>query len=96
MAIARLTGSRRRGESIIETMVIDMNEAQIRTADQVRQVLAGTQELLFRAAQDDAGRSGWIEAVLQRLGYHQLGRSGKGAVLAYLATSTPLTARGTK
>ncbi len=77
-------------------MVIDMNEAQIRTADQVRQVLAGTQELLFRAAQDDAGRSGWIEAVLQRLGYHQLGRSGKGAVLAYLTTSTPSIARGTK
>lgn len=65
-------------------MVIDMNEAQVRTVEQVRQVLAGTQELQFRAAQDDAGRYGWMEAVLRRLGYRQLGRTDKGAVLAYL------------
>ena len=66
-------------------MVIDMNEAQVRTVDQVRQVLAGTQELQFRATQDDdQGRYDWIEAVLRRLGYRQLGRADKGAVLAYL------------
>lgn len=65
-------------------MVIDMNEGQVRTVEQVRQVLAGTQELQFRAAQDDAGRYGWMEAVLRRLGYRQLGRTDKGAVLAYL------------
>lgn len=65
-------------------MVIDMNEAQVRTVEQVRQVLEGTQELQFRAAQDDEGRYGWIEAVLRRLGYRQLGRADKGAVLAYL------------
>jgi hypothetical protein len=35
--------TRRRGESIIESMVIDMNEAQVRTVEQVRQVLEGTQ-----------------------------------------------------
>ena len=62
-----------------------MNEAQVRTVDQVRQVLAGTQELQFRATQDDdQGRYDWIEAVLRRLGYRQLGRADKGAVLAYL------------
>lgn len=61
-----------------------MNEAQVRTAEQVRQVLAGTQELQFRAAQDDESRYGWIEAVLRRLSYRQLGRADKGAVLAYL------------
>src|SRR5262245_22340641 len=65
-------------------MVIDMDEAQVRTVEQVRQVLAGTQELRFRAAQDDEGRYGWIEAVLRRLGWRQLGRADKGAVLAYL------------
>jgi transposase InsO family protein len=70
--------------SIIEEMVIDMDEAQVRTLEQVRQVLAGTQALQFRAAQDDEGRYGWIEAVLRRLGYRQLGRADKGAVLAYL------------
>ena len=31
---------RRRGESIIEAMVIDMNEGQVRTLEQVRQVVA--------------------------------------------------------
>lgn len=62
-----------------------MNEAQVRTVDQVRQVLAGTQELQFRATQDDdQGRYDWIEAVLRRLGYRQLGRADKGAVRAYL------------
>jgi transposase InsO family protein len=70
--------------SIIEEMVIDMDEAQVRTLEQVRQVLAGTQELQFRRAQDDKGRYGWIEAVLGRLDYRQLGRADKGAVLAYL------------
>jgi hypothetical protein len=70
--------------SIIESMVIDMDEAQVRTVEQVRQVLAGTQAPQFRAAQDDAGRCGWIDSVRRRLGYRQLGRSQRGAVLSYL------------
>ena len=61
-----------------------MNEAQVRTLVQVRHVLDGTQELEFRAAEDDEGRYRWIGEVLQRLGYRQLGRSDRGAVLAYL------------
>ncbi|MGL4808703.1 MAG: integrase catalytic domain-containing protein, partial [Giesbergeria sp.] len=56
-----------RGVSIIEPMVIDMNEAQVRTLEQVRQVVAGTQALEFRSADDDEGRYAWIEQVLQRL-----------------------------
>lgn len=54
-------------------MVIDMNEAQVRTVEQVRQVLAETQELQFRAAQNDEERYGWVEAVLGR------GTAGWGA-----------------
>ena len=54
-----------RGVSIIEAMVIDMNEAQVRTLKQVRQVVAGTQALEFRSADDDEGRYAWIEQVLQ-------------------------------
>lgn len=65
-------------------MVIDMNEAQVRTLEQVRQVVAGTQALEFRRAEDDEGRYAWIAQVLQRFGYRQLGRSDRGAVLAYL------------
>ena len=65
-------------------MVIDMNEGQVRTLEQLRQVLGGTQALEFRRAQDDEGRYGWIEQVLQRFGYRQLHRTDRGAVLAYL------------
>ena len=55
-------------------MVIDMNEAQVRTVEQVRQVLEGTQALEFRRAEDDEGRYSWIESVLGRLEYRQLYR----------------------
>ncbi|MBW8833105.1 MAG: transposase family protein [Burkholderiales bacterium] len=65
-------------------MVIDMNEAQVRTLEQVRQVLEGTQSLEFRRAEDDEGRYAWIEAVLRRLEYRQLKRMDRGAVLVYL------------
>jgi hypothetical protein len=71
--------------AIIESMVIDMYEAQVRTLEQVRQVLEGTQALEFRAADDgDEQRYAWIEQVLRRLGYRRLGRSDRGAVLTYL------------
>ena len=42
-------------------MVIDMNEAQVRGLEQVREVLEGTQSLEFRRAEDDQGRYAWIE-----------------------------------
>jgi hypothetical protein len=64
-------------------MVIDMNEAQVRTLEQVRQVLAGTQAMEFQAAADDAGRYAWIESVLLRFEYRRLPRSDRGPVLAY-------------
>lgn len=65
-------------------MVIDMNETQVRTLEQVRQVLAGTSALQFLRPQDDAGRYVWIESVLKRFGYRHLSRPDRGAVLAYL------------
>ncbi|MEO8924644.1 MAG: integrase, partial [Caldimonas sp.] len=65
-------------------MVIDMDEAQVRTLEQVRQVLEGTQALEFRRAEDDEGRYGWIAAVLRRFDYRQLPRGDRAPVLAYL------------
>ena len=76
--------ARWRGESIIERMVIDMNEAQVRTLEQVRQVLEGTRSLEFGRAEDDQGRYAWIESVLRRLDYRQLPRAHRGPVLAYV------------
>ena len=84
MGVAGSLGVGERGVSIIEAMVIDMNEAQVRTLEQVRLVVAGTQALEFRRAEDDEGRYGWIEQVLRRFEYRRLGRADKGAVLAYL------------
>ena len=65
-------------------MVIDMNEAAVRTVAQVRQVLEGTQKIEFRRAEDDEGRYGWIAAVLERFEYRQLPRWDRAPVLAYL------------
>ena len=65
-------------------MVIDMNEGQVRTLEQVRQVLEGTQALEFRQAEDDQGRYAWIEAVLRRFDYRQLPRAHRGPVLSYV------------
>ena len=65
-------------------MVIDMNEAAVRTVAQVRQVRVGSQELEFRGAEDDEGRYGWIAAVLKRFDYRRLPRGERAAVLAYL------------
>ncbi len=65
-------------------MVIDMNEAQVRTLQQVRQVLAGTQVMEFQAAAGDEGRYAWIETVLKRFDYPRLVRADRGPVLAYL------------
>ena len=65
-------------------MVIDMNEAQVRSLEQVRQVLEGTQALEFRRGGEDAGRYAWIEAVLRRFDYRRLARHERGTVLAYL------------
>jgi transposase InsO family protein len=65
-------------------MMIDMNEAQVRTLEQVRQVVAGTQALQFKATPDDSERYGWIEAVLRRLDYRRLKRAERGTVLIYL------------
>ncbi len=65
-------------------MVIDMNEAQVRTLEQLRQVLAGTQAMEFQAAAGDEGRHAWIEAVLRRFDYPRLARADRGSVLAYV------------
>jgi transposase InsO family protein len=65
-------------------MVIDMNEFQVRTLEQVRQVVAGTQALEFGRAPDDEGRYAWIGSVLARFDYGRLKRAERGVMLRYL------------
>ena len=61
-----------------------MNEAQVRTLEQVRQVVSGTQALEFRRADNDEGRYVWIASVLRRFDYGRLKRPDRGVVLVYL------------
>ena len=61
-----------------------MNEAQVRTVEQIREVLAGTQLLEMRPVADEAGRYMWIETVLKRFDYRCLKRAERGVVLEYL------------
>jgi transposase InsO family protein len=65
-------------------MVIDMNEAQVRTLEHVRQMLQGTQSLQLRRAENDESRYAWIESVLRRFDYRRLKRCDRGCVLAYV------------
>jgi hypothetical protein len=48
-------------------LVIDMNEAQVRTIERVREVLSGTQTQHLTVLASDAGRYGWIEEVLRHI-----------------------------
>ncbi|MEO7243433.1 MAG: transposase family protein [Variovorax sp.] len=65
-------------------MATDINEAQVRTLAQVRQLVAGTRALDFKRAENDEGRYNWIGMVLQRFGYRTLKRADRGVLLVYL------------
>lgn len=69
---------------IIDRMIINLNEAQIRTLSEVRAVLDGTRALQFSPAESVGERYAWIAAVLKRLRYAQLKRAERGLVLRYL------------
>ena len=69
-----------------------MNEAQVRTVAQVRQVLDGTQALEFGAAADDEGRYRWIGEVLQRLSGYRRAPEGRPGFLRIACTRPILTA----
>jgi len=64
-------------------MTVNMDDTQITTMEQVKQVLKGAQAIAFKGS----GRAQiyrWIEAVLKRFKYFELGRKDKGLVKAYL------------
>ena len=69
-------------------MVIDMNDAKLKTLAQVKVFLDGSTEVDFRSAGDDLARYAHVAAVLGRLGYARLRRADKGLVLRYLRHTT--------
>lgn len=64
-------------------MMIAMDDSQVKTLEQIQQVLESSQELGFKGASREE-RYAWIEEVLARLDYFRLGKQGKGLVKSYL------------
>ncbi|CAM2198499.1 Integrase catalytic domain-containing protein (plasmid) [Paraburkholderia kururiensis] len=65
-------------------MIIDVNESQIRSLDQVRAILDGTHTLDFAPAASPGERHEWVAQVLRRFRYNQLKRPHRGLLLRYL------------
>lgn len=64
-------------------MTITMDDAQIKTLEQIRLVLKSAKELAFKGTTRKE-RYGWIEEVLARFDYFSLGKKAKGLVKTYL------------
>ena len=63
-------------------MVIDMNDAQLHTLDQLRAFLNGTVAVGFSVRANE--RYDFISRIVHRFGYTQLRRADKGVVLRFL------------
>lgn len=64
-------------------MTISMDDSQITTLEQIRDVLKSSQGIAFKGVGREQ-RYRWIEAVVKRFDYFELGRKGKGLLKAYL------------
>ena len=74
---------------MIRGMVIDMNDAKLKTLTQVKEFLEGTRDVGFQVLEKD--RYLFIERTLGRFGYERLGRKEKGIVLRYVQQMTGLS-----
>jgi len=69
---------------IILEMVINMNETQLCTIEQIRQFLSASAPIEFSAAGDDGGRYAHISRVLKRFDYPRCSRADRGLLRRYL------------
>lgn len=74
--------------SIIQDMVIDMNEARLNTVGQLTAFLEGTLDVDFGSLGNDGERYAFIGGVVARLAYGRLRRADKGVVMRYLRRTT--------
>ena len=74
--------------SIIQDMVIDMNEARLNTVGQLTAFLEGTLDVDFRSQGNDGERYAVIGSVVARFAYGRLRRADKGVVMRYLRRTT--------
>ena len=71
--------------SIIQGMVIDMNETRLCSLEQLQAFVDATAQVQFLPCEGEDARYAHIEAVLKRFGYRRLGRKEKGLALGWLA-----------
>ncbi|HQU61671.1 MAG: hypothetical protein KDE66_08310 [Nitrosomonas sp.] len=74
---------------MMQGMVINMEEAKLRSLSQIKEFLDGTTEVAFRVSK--AERNAFIERVLKRIGYACHGRVGRGVLLRYIERITGLS-----
>lgn len=70
-------------------MVINMEEAKLKTLSQIKAFLDGTSEVTFRVSKGE--RNQFIERVFKRFGYASHGRVEKGVLLRYIERMTGLS-----
>jgi hypothetical protein len=70
------------------SMVIDMNDEKLKTLEQIKEFMAGTEGVGFTHQPDRDTRYQHIAEVLCRLRYYALGKSDRGLVLRYLKRTT--------
>lgn len=69
--------------------MINMEEAKLKTLEQIKAFLDGTTEIAFRIPRDE--RNQFIERVLKRFGYAPHGRADKAVLLRYIERMTGLS-----
>src|SRR5438876_784085 len=69
-------------------MVIDMNEAELETIEQIREFLAGTADVTFSIPTDESTLHSFVAAVLRRFDYCHLCKGSRGVLLAYMRRLT--------
>lgn len=65
-------------------MVINMNEAQLRTIEEIEAFLAGSAAVVFTAAGDDSERYGFLSRTLSRFDYPRRSKQDRGVLRRYL------------
>ena len=73
----------------MRSMVINIEEAKLKTLSQIKAFLDGTSEVTFRVFKGE--RNQFIERVFKRFGYAPHGRVDRGVLLRYIERMTGLS-----
>ena len=65
-------------------MVIDMNESNLETIEQIREFLAGTSEVAFSIPADESKLRAFVATVIRRWRYFSRAKAQRGVLFAYM------------